>query len=292
MGTRLLAMFALLGSVLLVTVIGIRLVMSVFAYMRGDVGAIKRAGEAAFNAAIGFFIVFAVGGGIFLVLLKTLGTKPEFLKLLEMFTSTFVETAHAQEKLLPNPLGSNSAYDIILAALNLAMRFFIYPGLIAMWVASGFKFIYSQGNPEGLKTARNWLFISFIVTIVTFSLQGFMLAFRATAEKIVPINQTQTTQTQTQAPAANTNTQNCGSIQSETQRDACFRSRGECASIMSETQRNACFSAQAIQQGGTQDGRGQPAAGNKTPGAACSPDGTNYNGRWDIYGVCQTGGGR
>jgi hypothetical protein len=55
-----------------------------------------------------------------------------------------------------------------------------------MWVASGFKFVYSQGNPEGLKTARSWLLVSFIVTIVAFSLQGFILALKATAQKIVP----------------------------------------------------------------------------------------------------------
>lgn len=197
-GQKLLTMFALLGSGMLVVIIGIRLVTSFFAYTRGDVMAIKKAGEYAFNAVIGFFIIFAVAGGIFLLGLKYLGAQPWVGQLLQMFSSAFVETAYAQETLLPNPLGSNSAYDLILAAMNLAMRFFIYPALIVMWVASGFKFIYSQGNPEGLKTARNWLLWSFVITVVAFSLQAFLLAFRATAEKIVPTNNNQTTNVQKQ----------------------------------------------------------------------------------------------
>jgi hypothetical protein len=189
-GTKVLTLFVYLGSAILVAVIGIRLVLSVLAYMRGDAGAIKRAGENAFNAFIGFFIVFAVGGGIFLLLLRYFGAQPWTVKLLQMFAdSSLIEHAYAQTAtttMLPNPLGSNSAYDLIIAGLSLAMRFFVYPGLIVLWVASGFKFIYSQGNPEGLKTARSWLMWSVIVTIVAFSLQGFILAFRATAERIVP----------------------------------------------------------------------------------------------------------
>lgn len=267
-GQKLLTMFALLGSGMLVVIIGIRLVTSFFAYTRGDVMAIKKAGEAAFNAMIGFFIVFAVTGGIFLLGLKYLGAQPWVGQLLQMFSSAFVETAYAQETLLPNPLGSNSAYDLILAAMNLAMRFFIYPALIVMWVASGFKFIYSQGNPEGLKTARNWLLWSFVITVVAFSLQAFLLAFRATAEKIVPVTKNQTTSTpQTTSPLpTNTNTPVA------------------CGSIASEKQRDACFAAQA----GTADGRGQPAP--KTYGAACELNGSN--GIIGTDGTCQVGGSR
>ena len=270
-GRKVLTMFALLGSGILVVIIGIRLVRSMFAYMRGDVMAIKKAGEAAFNALIGFFIVFAVAGGIFLLGLKYLGAQPWVGQLLQMFSSVFVETAYAQETLLPNPLGSNSAYDLILAAMNLAMRFFIYPALIVMWVASGFKFIYSQGNPEGLKTARDWLLWSFVITVVAFSLQAFLLAFRATAEKIVPIEKSQTTPApQTTSPLpTNTNTPVA------------------CGSIASEKQRDACFAAQA----GTADGRGKPEP--KTPGAACVVG--NMNGQWvgdSLNGYCVAPGSR
>lgn len=271
MGRKLLTMFALLGSGILVVIIGVRLVTSMFAYMRGDAMAIKKAGEAAFNAVIGFFIVFAVAGGIFLLGLKYLGAQPWVGQLLQMFSAVFVETAYAQETLLPNPLGSNSAYDLILAAMNLAMRFFIYPALIVMWVASGFKFIYSQGNPEGLKTARNWLLMSFVITVVAFSLQAFLLAFRATAEKIVPIEKSQT------APAP----QAASGLPNNTNTPVV------CGSIASETQRNACFAAQA----GTVDGRGKPEP--KTAGAACVVGG--MNGMWvgdSVNGYCVAGGSR
>lgn len=273
MGRKLLTTFALLGSAMLVVIIGIRLVMSMFAYMRGDAMAIKKAGESAFNAMIGFFIVFAVTGGIFLLGLKYLGVQPWVGQLLQMFSSVFVETAYAQETLLPNALGSNSAYDLILAFMNLVMRFFVYPALIVFWVAAGFKFIYSQGNPEGLKTARNWLFMSFIITIVAFSLQAFLLAFRATAEKIVPIEKSQTIpapQTTSSGLPTTTNTPVA------------------CGSIASETQRDACFAAQA----GTADGRGAPEP--KTPGAACVTEGKN-NGQWvgdSVNGYCVAGGSR
>jgi len=186
-GVKLLSLFVYLGSAALVVLVSIRLLWSVKAYFQGDVMAIKKAGEDAFNAFIGFIIIFAVGAGILLIMLKSFGVQPWAVKLLQFFSSGFIEHAYAaEERLLPNPLGSNSAYDLIIAALSLAMRFFIYPGLIVMWVAAGFKFIYSQGNPEGLKTARSWLLVSFIVTVVAFSLQGFILALKATAQKIVP----------------------------------------------------------------------------------------------------------
>lgn len=195
-GTRLLTLFAYLGSALLIVFMMVRLLISVAAYFRGDAMALKKAKEALFNALIGFILVFAVGGGTILILLTAFGVQPWALKLLQFFSESIVPHAYAaDEKLLPNPLGSNSAYDIVIAAANLAMRFFVYPGLIAAWVASGFKFVYSQGNPEGLKTARSWLLVSFIVTVIAFSLQGFILALKATAEKVTGTSTSQTTST-------------------------------------------------------------------------------------------------
>jgi hypothetical protein len=189
-GQRLLTIFAYIGSAAVIVLILVRVLRSVWAYFNGDTLALKKASADAFNALIGFILIFAVGGGILLVMLKTLGVQPWAIKLLQFFSESVVPHAYAAtstEKLLPNPLGSNSAYDILIAAIKLAMQFFIYPGLIAMWVASGFKFIYSQGNPEGLKTARSWLLVSVIVTIVAFSLQGFVIALKNTAQKIVPV---------------------------------------------------------------------------------------------------------
>ncbi len=188
-GMKLLSLFTILGSALLTVFIAIRIILSWYAYRAGDAGAIKRAGQQAFNAFIGFIIVFAVFGGIYVTLLNTLGAQPWVTQLLKLFSGAFIEHAYAQAPAatqLPNTLGSTSVYDILLSAASLALRFFVYPAVIAMWVWSGFQFIYSQGNPEGLSKAKSWLFWAFIITVITFSLQGFLVAFRSTAEKIVP----------------------------------------------------------------------------------------------------------
>lgn len=183
-GKALALLIATLGGVLVFVFIMIRVTKGVIAKFKGDASGLAQARSDSGNAIVGFIIALAAIA-ILLAGLKILGAQPWATQLLQLFSSTFVDHAYAQEKLLPNPLGSNSLYDIIIAGANLAMRFFVYPAIIAAWVASGFKFVYSQGNPEGLKTARNWLLISFIFTIVAFSLQGFILAFRATAEKIL-----------------------------------------------------------------------------------------------------------
>ena len=181
--------FVIIGGSALVLFISIRLVQAWYAYRSGNAGAIKQAGENIFQGIIGFFIVFSVLGGIRAAGLSYLGTKPEFLKFLELISEAFVPHAYAvEEGLLPNPLGSNSLLDLILAGMNLAMRFFVYPALLIMWVWSGFQFVFSRGNPEGLKKARSWLLWAFLVTVISFMLQGFLLALKATALKIAPQN--------------------------------------------------------------------------------------------------------
>jgi hypothetical protein len=188
-GKRLLLIFTLLGGAVLVIMICVRLVMSWYAYRSGDAGAIKRAGEQAFNAAMGFLIIFAVFGGLYLALLNYLGTQDWAVQLFKLFSDAFVPHAYAQtagtEQLLPNAFGSTSAYDILLAGINLAMRFFVYPAIIVMWVWSGFQFVYARGNPEGLTKAKSWLFWAFIITVVAIMLQGFLLAFKNTANKVL-----------------------------------------------------------------------------------------------------------
>ena len=179
----------ILGGSALVFFIMLRLVKSWFAYRAGNAGAIKEAGEKSLNAVIGFFIIFTVLAGLLIAGLGYLGTKPEFLKLLQLFTGLFVEHAYAAEQeFLTNPLGTNNIFDLILAALGLAMRFFIYPAIIVMWTWSGFQFVYAQGNPEGLKKAKSWIFWAIIITFIAFTLQGFLFALRATALKIAPQN--------------------------------------------------------------------------------------------------------
>ncbi len=188
--------FATIGSVGVFIFIMARIVLEVKAYMiDGDPGALKKAKTDTFNALVGFIIVLVVMGGGYILLVKAFGTQPWVIGLLQFFAYGLVDHAYAAEQLLPNPYGSNSFYDIIITAANLVMRFFIYPALVAMWVASGFKLVYSQGNPEGLKTARNWFLVAVIVTVIAFSLQGLIVAFKGTAEKILPAAQTETTGT-------------------------------------------------------------------------------------------------
>lgn len=187
-GKRLLVIFTMLGGAVLVIMVAVRLVMSWYAYRSGDAGAIKRAGEQAFNAAIGFFIIFAVFGGLYLALLNYLGTQPWAVQLFKLSSDALISHAYAAGRtdgLLPNAFGSDSAYDILLAGINLAMRFFVYPAIIVMWVWSGFQFVYAQGNPDGLNKAKSWLFWAFIITVVAIMLQGFLVAFKNTANKVL-----------------------------------------------------------------------------------------------------------
>jgi hypothetical protein len=202
-GRSFLAMAMYLGGAIFIIFASFVIIKAVRARMAGNTNAIKDAGNYIFQGLIGFALVFLIGGGLLAVALKTFGVRPEFLKLLELFSSGFFNHAYAEE-LLPNPYSSNSAYDIIIGGASLIMRFFIYPALIALIVWSGLKFVISQGNPNGLKEAKAWLWWSIIAVIIVFSLQGFLLAFQATVQKIVPIQQN-TTQNQT-ATQQNTST--------------------------------------------------------------------------------------
>lgn len=180
--------FVVVGGSALVLMTAIRLVQSWFAYRAGNASAIKEAGEKTFQGVIGFFLFFAVLGGLLAAGLSYLGAQPWATKFLQLLSGLFVEYAYAAETQFQNPLMSNNLFDLLLAGMNLAMRFFVYPALIVMWVWSGFQFVYSQGNPDGLKKARSWLFWAFLITAIAFMLQGFLLALKATALKIAPNN--------------------------------------------------------------------------------------------------------
>jgi hypothetical protein len=86
---------------------------------------------------------------------------------------------------LPNPLGFCSLYDFILGALNLVMKFFLYPALIAIWVWSGFLYVLAQGAPEKLSKAHKLLIWAFISTLIVFTVQGFLVALRGSVNKIL-----------------------------------------------------------------------------------------------------------
>lgn len=113
------------------------------------------------------------------------------LTALVFFTS--LHGAHAADSaLLPNPLSTNSVYDFLLLIVRLIIRWFVYPGIIAMWVWSGFAFVAAQGNPEKLVKARSWLMWAAIVTVVVFMTEGFLFAVRGTVQQIVPNMTTKT----------------------------------------------------------------------------------------------------
>jgi hypothetical protein len=95
-------------------------------------------------------------------------------------------TAPQAPSQLPNPLGFDSLYDFILGILNVAMKFFLYPAMVGIWVYSGFLYVAAQGAPEKLKKAHNLLIWAFISTLIVFTVQGFMMAIKASVDKILP----------------------------------------------------------------------------------------------------------
>lgn len=101
------------------------------------------------------------------------------------------------EKRLPNPLGFDDPYTFILSGVRLAIRFFFYPALIAIWTYCGFLYVAAQGAPEKLSKVHNLLIKAALTTFVVFATQGFLGALQGSVEKIVP-GTTQTTQSTNQ----------------------------------------------------------------------------------------------
>ena len=153
-----------LGTILLGVVIIFRILAAVKAYyVDNNAGALKKAGSDLFNSIIGFIVIVLVIGGVFVALLTFLGVKADFLK---VFSDALVPTAYAQAAPctpgeancgFTNPLGVSSLYDFVLLVVRLFIRWFIYPGIIVMWIWSGFAFVTAQGRPEQLKKAKSWL---------------------------------------------------------------------------------------------------------------------------------------
>lgn len=94
----------------------------------------------------------------------------------------------ATQTQLPNPFGVDNLYDFILSVLNLIMRFFIYPALIAMWVWSGFSYVLAQGAPEKIAKTHKLLWWAFVSTLLVFMTQAFLIAVRGSVQKIISTN--------------------------------------------------------------------------------------------------------
>jgi hypothetical protein len=179
-----LSLLLTIGLPLLFIFVAYRFVAAWFSLQQGNANAYKEAISKAGNAIVGFILItILIGGGLYTIL-SFFGVKPEYLKILQLFSGGIVDHAYAQTQ-LPNPIGVNNLYDFILSALRLVMRFFIYPALIVIWVWTGFSFVLAQGNPDALNKAKKWLLWAFITTLIIVVLQGFLLALRTTALKII-----------------------------------------------------------------------------------------------------------
>lgn len=176
-----------IGLPLLFIFVAYRFVTAWFALQQGNANAYKDALSKAGNAIVGFLIVVVLVGGGLYALLSAFGVDPRILQILKLFSEgLFEHTYAASGELLPNftPKITN-LYDFILNALRLVMQFFIYPALIVIWVWTGFSFVLAQGAPDALKKAKSWLLWAFITTLVIMVLQGFLVALRVSALKII-----------------------------------------------------------------------------------------------------------
>ena len=171
---------------LLIIFVTFRLVYAWFQAAQGNANAYKEAAKKSWEALKGFIFLVVLVGGFFTLALKLFGVQDDLLKLLQLFSYGMVEHAYAENTGLPNPLKYNDVYSLIMAALRLFLRFFVYPALICMWVITGFSFVAAQGNPEALTRAKKWLIGAFFVTLAVVLIQSFLVALQATAAKILP----------------------------------------------------------------------------------------------------------
>lgn len=185
-----------LGIIFAILVLAVRILLAYKAAVSGDAGAYKKLKEEAGAVATGFLIIIVLVASGLYVLLKYGGVKEEFLTILKLFSMSFIPHAYAVDgQYLPNPLGIDSLYDFLLSIARLVIMFFIYPGLIAMWVWTGFSFVAAQGAPEALTKAKKYLLWAFVSTLVVFLLQAFLIAAQGTVNKILTGTEQQTSQT-------------------------------------------------------------------------------------------------
>lgn len=237
---------------------------------KGNSKAFGEAKGKLFNLLTTFILAVLLLSGFFLVILRGVGVKEDFLTIFNLFFSVLpIEHAYAAE--LPNPLGSNNIYDIGLGFLSAFIRFFVYPLLIFFWVLAGFKFVAAQGNPKEITTAKKWLWTTFIITLVIFSAQGFLFGIRGTINTI--LGGKATTQTVTNSTSAPDTPTSPGAA---CEKDGMYGQRGA---------DGTCY------YGGVRGGSTAPAPTDpKTPGTTCTKDG--FTGQYGNDGVCYYGGTR
>ena len=170
---------------ILIVILSVRIIQAYFAAVEGNANAYKELGNKARSSFIGFLILSLLASGVVYTLLQFAGVKEFALPLVKKLGEALVTHAYAADApYLPNPLQSDNFFDLILSLLRLVMRFFVYPGLIVLWVWTGFSFVAAQGNPDGLNKAKKMLMWAFVSTVVIVMLQGFLLAAKATVDTI------------------------------------------------------------------------------------------------------------
>lgn len=149
--------------------------------------ALKQQGWRALSNIVLSLIIVGVMVAFYQAVLVEKFSKPfDAFKTFQSLNEPFVVHAYAVEgEHLPNPLVVETPYDLAILAYQLAMRWIFIPLLIASWVWAGFLFIRAQGNPEGLKRARERLVYSVVWTVILMVILGLAFTLRDTANQIL-----------------------------------------------------------------------------------------------------------
>jgi hypothetical protein len=243
--------------------------MAYKALVQGNSGAYKEALGKALNAVIGLVVILLVIGGAYIGIVKYIGAQDWAMTFFNLFSQNFIPHAYAATNgtILPNPLGVNSLYDLLLNIVRVFIRWFVFPGVVVMWIWTGFSYVAAQGAPQKIALAHKWLLYALITTVLIMTTEGFLFALRGTIQQIVP-------QQQVSAPAANNVTTNPNTPTNGETGSACtvvetggtgqLRSDGVCSSVSRGATTGAVTSC-----------GGQPV------GTACSISGTSRAGACD-----------
>ena len=240
---------------------------------KGNTRAFADAKQKLGNLIVTFVLAVLLLTGFFMVVLRGIGVKEDFLTLMKLFFSvSFIPHAYAAASELPSALQQTSIYDIVLGLFSALLRFLVYPIIIFCWVLAGFKFVTAQGNPKEINSAKKWLTTVFIATILIFMAQGLMLGIRGTINNILGDKAAQTNlgTNSTSAPATPT------SPGAACEKDGMYGQRGA---------DGTCY------YGGVRGGSTAPQVEDpKIPGTKCT-DGV-LTGQYGNDGVCYYGGTR
>lgn len=193
-----------IGMAFLTMFIIFRILVAWKASVEGNASAWKDARNKISNAILGLIIITLVFGGFYAAILSMLGVDSWATGLLKLLSFNIVEHANAQTTGFTNPVAATSAYDFLLLFVNLTIRWFFLPAVIAFWVWTGFSFVEAQGKPEKLTKAKKLLFVSVGATLLILMTQGFLYAVRGTVDQVIGKD------TQTQATSNSSGNNNAG----------------------------------------------------------------------------------